>query len=402
MNNVTNTFLLPRDKFVPGMYLRQPRFVYSTCGPFTRHKERIKEFKRTGDTRYIYRNELDKACFQHDSAYAGHKDLINRTKSDKVLRDKAYNIASNPEYDGYQRVLASMVYKFFDKKSTAEPSSLERMGSGINTTKSSSLKRNSSILADELHKPVIKKFDKRKVYSQFKDIIWGVGLADMQSLSRKNKGIKYLLCTIDLYSKYAFVIPLKDKKGISIVNAFNKIIKQFNRKPNKIWVDQGGEFYNNVFKKWVSDNDIIMYSTYNEGKLAVAERFIRTLKNKLYKHMTVTDKNVFYDVLDDAVNKYNNTKHNTIKMKSIDIRNNKRVYIDEHNKKDSRFKVGDRVRISKFKNIFAKGYTPNWSTEIFIVDKINDTVPYAYNLKDLNDEEIIGSFYDRELQKTKL
>ena len=130
--------------------------------------------KQTGDTRYIYRNELDKACFQYDSAYADHKDLINRTEADKVLRDKAYGIASNPEYDGYQRGLASMVYKSFDKKS---------IGSGIVTAGPSALARSSSILADELHKPVIKKFNKRKVYSQFKDNIWGVDLADMQSLS---------------------------------------------------------------------------------------------------------------------------------------------------------------------------------------------------------------------------
>ena len=285
MNDVINKFLLAGDKFMPEMHLRQPEFVYSACGPFSRHKERIKKFKQTGDTRYIYRNELDKACFQHDSAYADNKDLINRTKSDKVLRDKAYNIASNPEYDSYQRGLASMVYKFFDKKSmgsgTAEPSSLERIA------KASSLK-----LADELHKHVIKKFNKRKVYSQFKDNIWRVDLADMQSLSKKNKGIKYLLCATNLFSKYAFVVPLKDKKGTSITNAFNKIIKQSNRKPNKIWVDQGGEFYNHVFKKWLSSNDIIMYSTFNEGKSVVAERFIRTLKNKLYKHTTATGENV--------------------------------------------------------------------------------------------------------------
>ena len=177
----------------------------------------------------------------------------------------------------------------------------------------------------------------------------GVDLANMQSLSRKNKGIKYLLCVTDLFSKYAFVVPLKDKKGISIVNAFDKIIKQSKRKPNKIWVDQGSEFYNNNFKKWLSDNNIIMYSTYNEGKSVVAERFIRTLKNKLYKHMTASAKNVYYDVLDDVVNKYNNTKHSTNKMKPIDVKNNKRVHIDKHNEKDSRFKVGDRVRISKFK-----------------------------------------------------
>ena len=202
MNNVINKFLLVGDKSMPEMHLRQPQFVYSACGPFTRHKERIKKFKQTGDTRYIYRNELDKACFQHDSAYADHKDLINRTEADKVLRDKAYDIASKSEYGGYQRALASIVYKFFDKKS---------MGSGFKNLKNT-IKSSSSILVDELHKPVIKKFEKRKVYSQFKDNIWGVDLANMQSLSRKSKGIKYLLWAIDLFSKYAFVIPLKDKK----------------------------------------------------------------------------------------------------------------------------------------------------------------------------------------------
>ena len=173
MNKVINKFLLAGDKFMPEMHLRQPRFVYSACGPFSRHKERIKEFKRTGDTRYIYRNELDKACFQHDSAYADHHDLINRTESDKVLRDKVYDIASNPKYDGYQRGLASMVYKFFDKKSTR--SCFKK------------LKNSSSILADERHKPIIRKFNKRKVYSQFKDNIWGVDLADVQSLIEKIK-----------------------------------------------------------------------------------------------------------------------------------------------------------------------------------------------------------------------
>ena len=141
MNNIINKFLLAGDKFMPEMHLKQPQFVYSACGPFTRHEERIEKFKQTGDTRYIYRNEVDKACFQYDSAYADIKDLINRTKRDKVLKDKAYNIASNPEYHGYQRGLASMVYKFFGKKS---------IGSG--TAKPSSL-----ILPDELHKPVIKK-----------------------------------------------------------------------------------------------------------------------------------------------------------------------------------------------------------------------------------------------------
>ena len=164
MNNIINKFLLAGDKFMPEMHLRQPQFVYSACGPFTRHKERIKKFEQTGDTHYIYRNELDKACFQHDSAYADHKDLINRTKSDKVLREKAYNIASNSEYDGYQRGLASMVYKFFDSK-VASPDK-KSVGSGTNMEKSRPL-----ILADELHKPVIRKFKKK--YIRNLKIIYG-------------------------------------------------------------------------------------------------------------------------------------------------------------------------------------------------------------------------------------
>ena len=117
MNEIVNKFLLADDKFIPEMYLKQRGFTYSACGPFTKNKKRIQKFKETGDTDYIYKNELDKACFQHDMAYGDFKDLKRRTFSDKVLKDKAFNIAKNPNYDGYQRGLASMVYKFFDEKS---------------------------------------------------------------------------------------------------------------------------------------------------------------------------------------------------------------------------------------------------------------------------------------------
>ena len=167
---------------------------------------------QTGNIDFIYRNELDKAYFQHDMAHGKLKDLAKRTQSDKVLRDKAFKIGSDPKADGYQRGLASMVY-------------------------------------------------------------------------RNNKGIKYLLCPIDLFSKYAQLVPLKDKSGISVVNAFQKIISK-GRKPKKIWVNQGDESYSNLFESFLKINDIEMYSTYNEGKYVVAERFIRTLKNKIFKHMT--------------------------------------------------------------------------------------------------------------------
>ena len=169
-----------------------------------------------------------------------------------------------------------MVYTFFDKKSKE---------SGINEPNYQ--------LADELHKPVIKKFKKIKVYSSFRDNIWGVDLADMKSLSTFNNGYKYLLCAIDLFSKDAWVIPLRDKKkkGTSTVKAFQRIISK-ERKPNKIWADKGGEFYNKPFKDFLKINNITMYSTYNTGKSVVAERFIKTLKNKIFKHMTAISKNV--------------------------------------------------------------------------------------------------------------
>ena len=163
---------------------------------------------KTGNADFIYKNELDKACFQHNMAYGRSKDLVRGTQSDKVLRDKAFKITCDPKYDGYQKELASMVYKFFDKKYS---------GSGI-------INESNYQLANELHKPIIKNIKKRKVYSSFKDNIWGVDLADMQSLSKYKKEIKYLLCAIDLFNKYAWVAPLKDKKGTSIVNAFKKII----------------------------------------------------------------------------------------------------------------------------------------------------------------------------------
>ena len=193
---------------------------------------------QTGNTNFIYKNELDKACFQHDMAYGKSKDLVKRAQSDKVLKDKAFKIPNNPKYDGYQRGLTSMGYRFFDKKSK---------GSGITASLANkSANQQNYQLTNELHKPIIRKLKKRKVYSSFRDNIWGGGLADMQSLSKYNKGIKYLLSAIDLFSKYAWVIPIKHKKGTSIVNAFKKIISKKKkskaeskgqRKPNKIWVD---------------------------------------------------------------------------------------------------------------------------------------------------------------------
>ena len=157
-----------------------------------------------------------------------------------------------------------MVYEFFDSK-VASPDK-KSVGSGAKRINTKITPQNQQ-LAEELHKTIIRKFKKRKVHAAFKDNIWGADLADMQLLSRYNKGIRFLLCIIDIFSKYAWVVPLKDKKGISIVKAFQIILKQSNRKPNKIWVDKGSEFYNAYFKKWLRDNDIVMYSTHNNQLL---------------------------------------------------------------------------------------------------------------------------------------
>ena len=175
---------------------------------------------------------------------------------------------------------------------------------------------------------------KRTVCSEFRDNIWGADLADMQLISKFNKGFKFLLCVIDIFSKYAWVVPLNDKKGVSIVNAFQKKLidsdrseaKSKEHKPDKIWIDKGSEFYNNYFKKWLKGNDVEMYQIHNEGKSVVAERFIRTLKTKTYKYMTSVSKNVHVDKLDHIVDEYNNTYHRTINMKPADVKDN--TYID--------------------------------------------------------------------------
>ena len=203
---------------MPEMPLKQPGFTYSACEPFTKNKKRIQKFKETGDTGYIYKSELGKACFQHDIAYGDFKDLARRTASDKVLRNKTFNIAKNPKYDGYQRGFASMFYKLLDKKSASLPDkSVSGRGVNINV-------KPREQLAEELHKPIIRNFKKRTVYSWFKDNIWGTDLAEMQLISKFNKGLRLLLCVIDIFSKYAWFVPLKDKKSASIVDAFQKIL----------------------------------------------------------------------------------------------------------------------------------------------------------------------------------
>ena len=257
-------------------------------------------------------------------------------------------------------------------------------------------------LANELHKPIIRKFKRRKVnFGNFPNEIWSADLIDLKKLKKYNNGFQYIINIIDLYSRYAWSIPIKNKTGKSIVEAFDSIRGS---KPKKLWVDNGSEFYNKIFKKWLNDNNIEMYSTFNEGKAVVIERFNRTLKNKMLKYFTANGTYKYIDILSSLINEYNNKKHSSTKLSPNELYfNGKKNYLTKKKNKipiSYDFKIGDKVRISKFKKKFEKGYTPNWTEEIFIIYAINMTNPVTYLIKDLNNNPIKGSFYKQELQKT--
>ena len=195
----------------------------------------------------------------------------------------------------------------------------------------------------------------------------------MQLISKFNNGFHFLLCIIDVYSKYAWIALLEDEKGITTTRAYQEILDKHRNKPNNIWVNKGSAFYNRSMKSWLQDNDIEMYSTHNEGKPVAAGRFIRTLKNKVYKYMTSISKSMCIDILDYINNKNNNTYDISIKMNPVDVSSS--TYFDfdkKDNKENSKFKVGDHESISKYKNIFAKGYVPNLSEGVFLIKKVKN------------------------------
>ena len=253
----------------------------------------------------------------------------------------------------------------------------------------------------------------------------------MESLTSKNENVKYLLCVIDVFTKYAWVKPLKDKKGKTVLNAFIKIVNDSNCKPNKLWVDQANIIYNKLIQEWLNDNDILMYSIHIADKSVIAERFTKTVKTKIYKIMTAKDSKLYIAYLNKAVDlnkqviakrfiktvktkiyKAMTVKDNKLYIaylnKAVDQYNNsyywwKRINSDYSaltekivmNHKAPKFINNDRVRITKYKNIFSKGYTENWSRETFIIDFALKFNHRAYKLKDLNGEKVIRSFYEK-------
>ena len=229
----------------------------------------------------------------------------------------------------------------------------------------------------------------------------------MQEWKRDNKGFRYMLNIIDCFSKYAWSIPMKNKTGLTTLEALKQIIHDSNRKPKFIWVDQGKEFYNKHFDEWLKDNNVTRYSTFGPHKSAVVERFNRTLKEKMWKRFTAENTRNWIDMLDRLLNEYNTTKHSSINMtpkEASEKENEEKVnnysrYVTE-SKSKQKFKVGDKVRISRIKAVFEKGYLPNWSEEIFTIYEVKKTKPITYIIKDQKGEIIQGSFYNEELQHT--
>ena len=257
-----------------------------------------------------------------------------------------------------------------------------------------------------LHRPIRRRFRRNRVIVGGIDEQWQMDLADMQFMQKFNDGYRYLLVCIDVFFKYAWVVPLKSKAGLSLVDAF-KIILSSGRKPEKIITDQGTEFFNKHFKTLLKDEDIELYSTYNETKASVVERLIRTLKTRMWRYFTAKKTMRYIDMLPDLVYSYNHTIHRSTEKKPADVTvdNEKQAwhtlydYHDEAEHPKYKFKIGDQVRISKIKRTFDKGYLPNFSKEIFTVSKqIPRDLP-VYKLKDYDGEELKGTFYEKELQK---
>ena len=256
----------------------------------------------------------------------------------------------------------------------------------------------------QLHKPATDKFLFRKTMVSYVDQQWQADLVDMQKLQSDNKGYRFILTVIDIFSRFAWAIPIKTKRGIEIKEAFEIIFKS--SLPGKIQFDEGKEFYNRDLKELLTEKNIEWFSTYSHRKAAVVERFNRTLQTRMYKYFTAKETNVWYDILENLVSGYNNTFHSSIGMKPTDARkevNEEIVWFNLYgahlaNTFDPpKFKVGDSVRISKYKTIFAKGYLPNFTEEVFKIKQIIFTKPIVYKLEDYQNEPLEGYFYTQEL-----
>ena len=340
-------------------------------------------------------NAVDAISMRHDICYRDHaNDKGGKHQCDDKMLKELDAMKPNGFREKFDRRLVRSLI-----------GTKRRLGLGVSTW--------SDELAEELHKPIRKKFKRRRVYVKGVDAIWAADLVDMQAFSKYNKGYKYILMVIDIFSKYGWAIPLKKKSAIEVTKAFADLWKK-QKPPEKLWSDKGSEFYNRPMKALLNEHHVQIYSTENEEKSSVVERWNRTIKQIMWKYFTANSTNVYIDVLSDIIHKYNNTYHRSIKCTPTRARepsNHQRVYESLFGRdfkvaaaikqKPPKFEVGDEVRITRKKGTFEKGFTPNWTEEVFTINNVKSTQPVTYSLVDTKGEDIKGSFYENELQKTK-
>lgn len=265
-------------------------------------------------------------------------------------------------------------------------------------------------LVNELHHAARKNFARRQTQMRRIEDSLQADLVEMIPYATKNKNMRYILTVINIFSKKAYARALKNKTGREVTRAMTSILDSIEHSIKNLHVDRGSEFYNGVMQKMLTDRGIHLYSTFSSKKAAIIERFNRTLKSKMWKIFSLRGSYKWIDILSKLINEYNDTKHRTIGMKpnQVNKRNEQQllntVYNYRHtitNTHKPKFQIGDPVRLSKYKNLFDKGYTPNWTTEIFKIRKIVYTVPITYLIESLSGEEILGTVYAEELQLAK-
>lgn len=265
-------------------------------------------------------------------------------------------------------------------------------------------------LVNELHKSARKNFNRRSTQMRGLNDTLQADLVEMIPYAKQNRNMKYILTVVNIFSKKAYARALKNKSGPEVTKAMKSILDSMPERIKKLHVDMGKEFYNDTMTKMLSARNIEIYSTFSVKKAAIVERFNRTLKNKMWRMFSLRGTYKWVDLLPQLIDDYNDTRHRTIKMKPNDVNesNEQHLLNSVYNHKwavsektRAKFNVGDRVRLSKYKHVFEKGYTPNWTTEIFKIKDVRLTDPVTYQLIDLNDQDIRGAVYEEELQMVK-
>ncbi|XP_015124739.1 uncharacterized protein LOC107046604 [Diachasma alloeum] len=311
-----------------------------------------------------------------------------------------------------KRLIEDLRINLLQKHMTQNLEAIRTLDERVKTLESSGktekFKAEKEALVEELHRPARRNYPRRRIDIRGLNETWQADLVDMSAYAKENDGYKFLLTIIDIFSKFAWAVPIKSKSGLDVTKAMESVLNQ-GRVPQKLHVDQGKEFYNKEFKNLMQKFDIKMYSTFSNLKASICERFNRTLKERMWKKFSLQGSYRWFDILPDIISSYNDTKHRTIHMKPKDVNETNQKFLRHqvygkflnNRVKEAKFKINDKVRISKYKHVFEKGYTPNWTTKIFKIIRVRRTEPTTYKLIDYQDNPIEGSFYEEELSKVK-